>query len=201
MNVVTHLTPSSERDQTARKQRASAEQRRRLAELLTQCADKDRAAFRRLYDLSSRFVFGIVKAVLPDGEMAEDVAQEVYVTIWRRASSFDADKGNPLAWMAAIARNRAIDRLRAERTRGFVSFTDEVPELASDDPSAELSVDALVVRRLLDDLRPEFREALLLTYFKGYTHTELAGIMNVPVGTAKSWVRRGLTALKEALDG
>lgn len=201
MNVVTHLTPSSERDQSIRRQRDCVEQRRRLADLLRQCANGERAAFRRLYDLSSRFVFGVVKAVLPDDAMAEDVAQEVYVTIWRRAGSFDADKGNPLAWMAAIARNRAIDRLRAERTRGFVSYSDEVPDLASDEPSVELTVDALAVRRVLDDLKPEFREAILLTYFKGYTHTELAGIMNVPVGTAKSWVRRGLAALKEALDG
>ena len=200
MRVVTHLTPSSERDQSAGFQRNSADQRRRLAELIRACADGDRVAFRRLYDLSARFVFGIVKAILPDREMAEDAAQEVFVAIWRRANTFDAERGNPLAWMAAIARNHAIDRLRAERTRGFVSFSDELPDIATDEPSAELAVDALAVRRVVDDLRPEFREAVLLTYFKGYTHSELAGVMNVPVGTAKSWVRRGLAALKEALD-
>ena len=200
MKVVTHLTPAAERDPTSGKQGASCEQRRRLSELIEACAEGDRAAFRRLYDLSARFVFGVVRAVLHDAEMAEDVAQEVYVSIWKRANSFDTQKGNPLAWVAAIARNRAIDRLRAERARGFVTYSDELPELASAEPSAETAVDALAVRRMIADLRPEFREALLLTYFKGYTHSELAGVMNVPVGTAKSWVRRGLAALKETLQ-
>ncbi len=201
MTVVTQLTPSSERDPDSASSRADrSEQRRRLTGLIDACAAGDRAAFRRLYDLSSRFVFGVVLAILRDSGMAEEVAQEVYISVWKRARSFDTDKGNPLAWIAAIARNRAIDRLRAERARGFISYTDEVPDIAGDDPPADLTVDAITVRRALADLRPEFRNALLLTYFKGYTHSELAGVMNVPAGTAKSWVRRGLAALKEALE-
>ena len=175
------------------------EQRRRLAQLIEACGKGDRVAFRRLYDLSARFTFGVIQAVLRDAEMAEEVAQEVYVSVWKRASSFDTEKGNPLAWMAAIARNRAIDRLRAERARGFVSYSDDVPDIVDDAAPADLTVDALAVRKVLADLRPEFRQALLLTYFQGYTHSELAGVLNVPVGTAKSWVRRGLSALQEAL--
>lgn len=201
MTVVTQLTPSSERDPDGASLKADrCEQRHRLTELLEACGAGDRAAFRRLYDLSSRFVFGVVLAILRDAQMAEDVAQEVYISVWKRARSFDTGKGNPLAWIAAIARNRAIDRLRAERARGFISYTDEVPDIAGDAPPADLTVDAITVRRALADLRPEFRNALLLSYFKGYTHSELAGVMNVPVGTAKSWVRRGLAALKEALE-
>ncbi len=201
MTVVTQLTPSSERDPDSEKPGADrSEQRRRLTELLEACAAGDRAAFRRLYDLSSRFVFGVVLAILRDSQMAEDVAQEVYISVWKRARTFDTGKGNPLAWMAAIARNRAIDRLRAERARGFISYTDDVPDIAGDAPPADLTVDAITVRRALADLRPEFRNALLLTYFQGYTHSELAGVLNVPAGTARSWVRRGLAALKEALE-
>lgn len=199
MTGVTHLTPSSERDPD-RPRQDSAETRRRLAGLIEAASEGDRAAFRRLYDLSARFVFGIVLAVLRDGGLADDVAQEVYVTIWKRAGSFDANRGNPLAWMAAIARNRAIDRLRAERARGFVAFTDQVPDVAAETHDAFVTVEALAVRRALSDLRPEFRQAVMLSYFQGYTHTELAAVMNVPVGTAKSWVRRGLAALKEALE-
>ena len=135
-----------------------------------------------------------------DNGLAEEVAQEVYVTIWKRAASFDAARGNPLAWMAAIARNRAIDRLRAERARGFVAFTDQVPDVPDDSQDGFVTVEALAVRRALKDLRPEFRRAVMLSYFQGYTHTELAAVMDVPVGTAKSWVRRGLAALKEALE-
>ena len=201
MTVVTQLTPASERDPDNRGRRADGgKQRRLLTGLIEACGASDRAAFRRLYDLSSRFVFGVVLAILRDSEMAEEVAQEVYIAIWKRARSFDIDKGNPLAWMAAIARNRAIDRSRAERARGFVTFSDEVPDIAGEDLPHDLTVEAIAVRRALADLRPEFRNALLLCYFKGYTHSELAGVLNVPVGTAKSWVRRGLAALKEALE-
>jgi RNA polymerase sigma-70 factor (ECF subfamily) len=200
VTVVTHLTPHSERDPRRSSQAADLERRRRMASLIGACAEGDRPAFRQLYELSSRFVFGIVLAILRDNETAAETAQEVYVSIWQRAGSFDRKKGNPLAWIAAIARNRAIDRLRAERVRGFVTATDELPDIAGNDPPAGLAVEVIALRRALDDLRPEFRQALLLSYFKGYTHTELAGALNVPVGTAKSWVRRGLAALKEALE-
>jgi RNA polymerase sigma-70 factor (ECF subfamily) len=176
------------------------ERRHQLAELIGACAAGDRPAFRRLYDLSSRFVCGIILAILRDKEMVAEVAQDVYVSIWQRAHSFNNEKRNPLAWIAAIARNRAVDRLRAERTRAFIVATDEVPDIAGDDPPAGLLVEGVAARRVLADLRPEFRRALLLSYFMGYTHTELARALDVPVGTAKSWVRRGLAALKEALE-
>lgn len=199
MKGVIHLMPPSERDPADARCDAGAEQRRKLAELLVAAGTGDRAAFRRLYDLSVRFVFGVVVAVIRDQQMAEEVAQEVYVTIWKRARVFDSEKGNALGWMAAIARNRAIDRLRAERVRGFVAFTDQVPDLVDDGARDDLTLETLAVRRVLKDLRPEFRQALLLSYFQGYTHTELAAALDIPVGTAKSWVRRGLAALKEGL--
>ncbi|UWQ55952.1 sigma-70 family RNA polymerase sigma factor [Leisingera caerulea] len=192
--------PTSETDPAAAPKTGEAAQRRKLAKLLAATAEGDRAAFRRLYDLSIRFVFGIVVAVMRDQQLSEEIAQEVYVTIWKRAKTFDDQKGNPLAWMAAIARNRAIDRLRAERARGFVSFTDEVPDMADNKNEAELTVDAITLRRMLEDLRPEFRQALLLSYFRGYTHAELAAVLDVPLGTAKSWVNRGLAALREMLQ-
>ena len=200
MTVVNHLTPTAERDGDEDVRSGSPEQRRQCARLIEACAQGDRAAFRRLYDLSARFVFGVIVAIVRKREIAEEVAQEVYVSIWRNANSFDAEKGNPLAWLAAVARNRAIDRLRVERTRGFISYSDDVPDIADEaDPHQSLP-EAIAVRRVLVELRPEFRRALMLTYFHGYTHTELAQVMDIPVSTAKSWVRRGLAALKEALE-
>ena len=89
--------------------------------------------------------------------------------------------------------------MRSERARGFVQFSDEVPDISGDADPASTALDTIVIRRLLDDLRPEYRQALLLCYFQGYTYIELAGVMDVPVGTAKSWVRRGIAALKEAM--
>ncbi|WP_299651978.1 RNA polymerase sigma factor [uncultured Tateyamaria sp.] len=177
----------------------TAEQSRLQAELLTACATGDRAAFRRFYDVSSRYVFGVVLGILRDREIASEVAQETYVRIWKRAGHFRADCGNPLSWIGSIARNCAIDRLRSERARGFVQFSDEIPDIGGDPDPAGTTLDTMVIRKLLNELRPEYRQALLLCYFQGYTYIELAGVMDVPVGTAKSWVRRGIAALKEAM--
>src|SRR4029453_15611787 len=117
--------PASECDlQRTEHPPADDERRRRMAELIGACAAGDRLAFRRLYDLSSRFVCGIILAILRDNEMAAEVAQEAYISIWQRAGSLHDERRNPLAWIAAIARNRAIDRLRAERARGFIAATD-----------------------------------------------------------------------------
>jgi RNA polymerase sigma-70 factor (ECF subfamily) len=177
----------------------AAEQSRILAELLDACAAGDRAAFRRFYDLSARYVFGLVLAILKDREMANEVAQEAYVRIWRRAGQFKPGSGSPLAWAGSVARNCAIDRLRSERARGFVEFSDQVPDIGGDPDPAARTIDAMVVRRLLENLRPDYRQALLLCYFQGYTYAELARVLDVPEGTAKSWVRRGLAALKGAM--
>lgn len=196
---VTKLVPRSQHRGGVRGKMGTAEQSQLLAELLVQCATGDRVAFRRFYDVSSRYVFGIVLGILRDREIASEVAQETYVRIWKRASHFQSDCGNPLSWIGSIARNCAIDRLRSERARGFVQFSDEVPDIGGETDPANSTLDTMVIRKLLDDLRPEYRQALLLCYFQGYTYIELASVMNVPVGTAKSWVRRGIAALKEAM--
>ncbi len=196
---VTKLVPRSQGARHAGGKMGTAEQSRKLADLLQACAQGDRAAFRSFYDLSARYVFGVTLAILRDREVAREVAQETYVRIWRRASQFDLKSGNPLSWVGSIARNCAIDRLRSDRARGFVEFSDTVPDIAAGPDPATQMLDSMVIRRLLDDLRPEYRRALLLCYFQGYSYNELATVMDVPVGTAKSWVRRGLAALKEAM--
>ncbi len=204
MSSVTPLRTRAKRPtapaESSRTPAVDCAQRREIAEDLVLTGQGDRAAFRRLYSAVSRFVFGILLTVLRDRAIADDVAQEVFVAIWRRASSFDPEKGNPQAWIASITRNRAIDRLRADRARGFVTFTDELPELGDDRADPALSMDALALRRAMADLKPEYRKALVLAYFNGYTHSELAAVLDVPVGTAKSWVRRGLSAMREALE-
>ena len=172
---------------------------RELAILLRASGRGDRAAFKALYEQTSSMLFGLLVTILRDREISREVAQEVYVTIWRRAKTFDAERGNPISWMRTIARTRATDRIRAERARSCVLFTDEVPDIADLSPGAEASVDAVAVRRALETLRPEYRKVLLLSYFKGYSNTELAALLEIPVGTAKTWVRRGLEDLKTAL--
>jgi RNA polymerase sigma-70 factor (ECF subfamily) len=181
-------------------QDGEAARRRLIGELVVACAAGDRPAFRRLYELSAPKVFGVLVAMLRDREAAADVAQEVYVSVWRNAATFRPERGSALAWLVTIARNRAIDRLRAARAGGLSAPIDDFPGLAADTPPAENAVEALALRRALDALRPETRSALLLVFFRGYTHEEVARALNVPVGTSKTWVRRGLMALREALQ-
>ena len=117
MATVTSLA-SARAGRVRQDQTVQDEKRRTLIAAIVLSGKGDRAAFKELYRLSNRMVFGIVLAVIRDRAMAEEIAQEVYSARWKRASSFDPVKGNPTSWMGAIARNRAIDRLRAERARG-----------------------------------------------------------------------------------
>lgn len=199
MATVTSLA-SARIDRTQSKVAPMDERGRALIAAIVLSGKGDRVAFKELYRLSSRMIFGIVLAVIRDRPMAEEITQEVYVALWKRASSFDPIKGNPTSWMGAIARNRAIDRLRAERARGFVTYDDDVPDIAAPGDSAAATVDALAISQSLKTLNPRHRQALILVYFRGYTHSELAKVLDVPVGTAKAWVRRGLAALKEAME-
>lgn len=171
-----------------------------LCAQIAACADGDRGAFRDLYAATSSKVFGIVCMVLKDRAIAEEVTQDVYLQLWRAAARFDNSAGHPLAWIASVARNKAIDRLRADRSRGFVAFSDDVPDIADSQSGEATRVDRMSVTKALKDLRPEYRDILLLAYFQGYTHGEVAEAMDIPVGTAKTWLRRGLAALREALE-
>ena len=196
---VAHLTPTSEVSKKPGRI-ADAELRARLLDLIEECGAGNRPAFRRLYDLTSHRVFGIVLAVLRNRATAEEVAQEVYVQIWRQAASFEKKQANPMGWISSIARNRAIDRLRADRSRGFVQFSDEVPDIADDTANADGPLDTLVLTRALSKLRPEYRKIILLSYFRGYTHSELSELLDLPLGTVKSWMKRGLAELRETLS-
>lgn len=199
MTNVAHLTPTSET--SAKPGRiGDAELRERLLDLIEACAEGNHAAFRRLYDLTSHRVFGIVLAVLRNRAAAEEVAQEVYVQIWRQSARFSGDQANPMGWISSVARNRAIDRLRADRARGFVQFSDEVPDIADDRLDADAPLDTLVLTRALSGLRPEYRKVILLSYFRGYTQSELAELLDLPLGTVKSWMKRGLAELREAFS-
>ena len=120
--------------------------------------------------------------------------------MWRHSFRFDQTNANPVGWISAIARNRAIDRLRSDRARGFVQFSDEVPDVADERLGEDAPLDSLVLTRALSDLRPEYRKVILLSYFRGYTQSELSELLDLPLGTVKSWMKRGLAELREALS-
>jgi RNA polymerase sigma-70 factor (ECF subfamily) len=178
--------------------------RPRQAELMRRIAAGDPAALSELYDLSSRFVYGICLKVLRNHADAEEVTLDVYTQAWRQAARFDADRGEPLAWLLMLARSRAIDRFRA---RGGVQRHeedfDQARNLASPliDPESgsALAERASTVRAALACLPAEQREVIELAYFQGLTHTEIAEKLGQPLGTAKSRIRLALQRLRQAL--
>ena len=187
-----------------------------LSQLLARSALGERAAFATLYRQTSAHLLGVVLRIHPDRAQAEDVLQEVYVNVWRAASSFDAAQSQPLTWLTSIARNRAIDSVRRARVqplpaaRGAAS-TDEGSDehdayegLA--DPAAgplELLTRASDARQLgacVEQLGAAQRQSIALAFFDGLSHAEVAIAMRQPLGTVKSWLRRSLATLRDCLE-
>ena len=173
-------------------------------ELLLATAAGDRRAFAELYAQTGGQLFGLAQRMLRNRAAAEEVIQEGYVRIWSRAGDFDPARGSALSWMVTIVRNLALDRLRKERAAVPI---DSVPEREhwSDpgpDPlaSAMASAEARALRRCLDQLEDGPRRVLTLAYWNGMSHEELAAHIDAPLGTVKSWIRRGLARLKGCLE-
>jgi len=175
-----------------------------LTPLMPRIAAGEREALRQLYDATSAKLFGVCLRILSNREESEDVLQDVYVTIWRRADRFDAGRASVMTWISTIARNRAIDRLRA---RGPMAYAEPVEELEIPDEGA-VGAEALVIaaddRHRLHDCLSELddrTETVIRTaFFEGVTYEALARRMDAPLGTVKSWIRRGLAKLKGCLS-
>ena len=176
--------------------------RQRLVEALVATGAEDRGAFRTLYDLTSAKLFGVCLRICGDRQAAEDVLSEVYLTIWKRAGAFEPGRASPISWLATIARNRAID-WRRSAGRAAPARIEDIAELADDRASAEdtMLVDerAAQLHLCLDQLDQRQRDAIRTAFFDGLTYAELAARDAVPLGTMKSWVRRGLLRLKDCL--
>jgi RNA polymerase sigma-70 factor (ECF subfamily) len=173
-----------------------------LAMLMARIAAGERAALRRLYDATSGKLFGVCLRILSDREESEDVLQDVYLTIWRRAGRFDATRAGVMTWASTIARNRAIDRLRA---RGPLAYADQVDDLQLADGAAGAEAGLLAsgeARRLQDclsQLDERTQRVIRSAFFEGVTYEALSRRMDTPLGTVKSWIRRGLARLKGCL--
>lgn len=177
--------------------------RARLTEALVRTGAEDRDAFRTVYDLTAAKLFGICLRICGDRQAAEDVLHDVYLLIWRRAGAFEPGRSSPITWLATIARNRAIDWRRAQGSRPTAPLT-EAPDLPDPAPLASEGLAAAGESRRLHDclraLEERQRAAIRTAFFDGVTYAELAARQGVPLGTAKSWIRRGLAALKRCLD-
>ncbi len=177
--------------------------RAELVAALMATGAEDRSAFRRVYKLTSAKLFGICLRICGDRQGAEDVLQDVYLTIWKRAGGFEPGRGSPITWLAAIARNRAIDWRRATGVRSAAPIAD-AGDIADDTPSAietMLTGEAdHALHRCLDQLEVKQRTAIRTAFFEGLTYAQLGDSLAVPLSTIKSWVRRGLMRLKDCLD-
>ena len=176
-----------------------------LVAALRDAAAGDRAALRHIFDRTSNKLMGICLRILNDRDEAEDVLQEVYVSVWTRAASFDAERASPIAWLASIARNRAIDRLRARRSRAETASVEEALELADERPDGFASAvereDGERIHHCLSTLETRSQELIRVAFFEGLSHSDLAARAGLPLGTVKSWIRRGLQRLKKCLGG
>jgi RNA polymerase sigma-70 factor (ECF subfamily) len=174
-----------------------------LEELLSLSARGDESAFARLYDLTSSRVYGMVLRVVRDPAQSAEVTQDIYLEVWRQSARFDSGKSGVMPWLLMIAHRRAVDRVRAAqaatvRDDKYATLTEERP-YDSVAEQVHTGLEAQRVRKVLDGLTAAQREAISLAYFGGYTHSEVADLLKVPLGTVKTRIRDGLIRMRDAL--
>lgn len=173
-----------------------------LNALILRVSLKDRASFAVLYQKTSPKLFAICIRILGDAGEAEDALQEVFVRIWQRAETFSAETRSPTGWLATIARNHAIDRLRQRKpvARDIEEAHDLADDADSPEESAHLSGEGRRIDRCMDRLKPDHAAAVREAYVAGLSYDELAERYSVPLNTMRTWLRRSLMKLKECLE-
>ncbi|PZX29367.1 RNA polymerase sigma factor, sigma-24 [Cupriavidus phytorum] len=181
----------------------------RLEGLLQAVAVGERQALRALYDLTATKLFGLALRITGRRDWAEDVVQESFVSIWHHAGDYRPQLAAPMTWMTAIVRNRALDCLRraaAARVPQTAEPEQDLAEWLADDAAgpaelAEASQQARALNRCLQRLEQSQRQAIMLAYLQDLSHAELAERLRAPLGTVKSWIRRGLERLRSCMEG
>ena len=177
-----------------------------LSRLLSRCSLGDRKSFEQLYKSSSAQLFGLILRIVKNQDIAAEILQESYIKIWNRAGDFRAELAQPITWMSTIARNQAIDTLRRTANQNIANEPVEDLHWLPDDKNpapedlAHREQQGKALQECLGQLEGLQQKALLLAYFRGMTHEELAVHLDKPLGTVKSWLRRGLQRLKQCLE-
>jgi RNA polymerase sigma factor (sigma-70 family) len=192
---------------------ARADRSARLAELLARTALSDQQAFAELYRSTSSHLYGVAVRmvavrIVREASAAEEALQEAYVAVWHRAGTYNAARSQPLTWLTAVVRNRCLDSLRRRELDTISMTADDDDDRDLDLPAeggspADLllaGADAQSIRECVEALEGGSRQAIALAFFQGLTHAELADHLREPLGTVKSWVRRGLERLRQCLD-
>jgi RNA polymerase sigma factor (sigma-70 family) len=187
MSVMTRVAPDKEE----------------LNQLLARTGTGDRAAFAELYRRTSPRLLGVCARMLADRREAEEVLQEAYVTVWQRGKSFDPTRASAMTWLVALARNKAIDRLRQHHGTPNASAV-ELDTIVDEEPTpsvrAERGEEYRRLEQCMEELEPSQRGSIQEAFFGGLTYTALAERAKVPLGTMKSWIRRGLLQLRACLE-
>ena len=195
--------PVSERAASNDAGRSNADADQKARALLQRSGQGDEAAFAELYDLFSARVYGLVVRVLRDQAQSEEVTQEAFLQVWTNSARYDASLGSATSWVLTMAHRRAIDRVRssesARRRDDEYAVKDVSLEIDQTSEAVERSLDGQRVVRAMDTLSDAQRSAIELAYFGGYTHKEVAVMLDLPVGTAKTRIRDGLIRMRAAL--
>lgn len=180
------------------KRAAQAQQNAILSDLLKSCAKGDKKAFERLYALTSPKLTAITRRMVSDEQLTFDILQQSYLSIWKKAASFDPEKGKAFTWLLVVTRNQSLDHLRKIKRRGYAEELNDIYE--DETARSDDSVRALMLRKLiaphLEKLSPQTAQAVILSVVHGLSSREIGERINVPTNTVKSWVRRGLEKLR-----
>jgi RNA polymerase sigma factor (sigma-70 family) len=165
-------------------------------ELVALLKQRSNHAFSYLYDNYSGALFAVILNIVPDRDLASDVLQEVYVNIFRKIESYDATKSRIYTWMLNIARNEAIDTVRSKGYRNSQQNREVTEAVYESAGSVNQNIDQIGLRKLLENIKPEYRELIDLSYFKGLTQDEISKLQGIPLGTVKTRLRAALSQLR-----
>jgi RNA polymerase sigma factor (sigma-70 family) len=168
-------------------------------ELVSKLKSRDTIAIQALYDMYSGALLGVISRIIQQTEVAEDVLQETFIKIWNSAESYDSSKGRLFTWMMNIARNLSIDKLRSKDFKNSAKNQDIDNNVDFIDAQKEVTfnTDVLGLKDIVTSLKPELNNVLNMVYFKGYTHTEAAEKLNLPLGTVKTRIRMAIMELRK----
>lgn len=168
-----------------------------ISAAIVRCAAGEKSALRLIYDLEAARMVGVAIRILRRRDLAEEATHDAFMRIWRSARGFDPSRGSARAWIYTIVRNQALTILRDERRFGPEEPADS--ELPQPDQALQRLPESSALRHCLQQLETGRRNAIVLAYVHGFSHGELAGRLGMPLGTIKSWIRRGLASLQECM--
>lgn len=169
------------------------------SELVSLLKQRQEHAFNYLYDHYSGSLYSVIVSIVPDRELANDLLQEIFIKIWRQIESYDNAKGRLFTWMLNVARNASIDTVRSKNYQQGQQNRELTENLYDDGGSSQTNTDKIGLRKIVHNLKEEYKVLIELSYFEGYTQDEISKMLNIPLGTVKTRLRTALIQLKQVI--